>query len=109
MNSLFRYPGFKSGKFRAVVTNNKIQLLEDSKVIDECSTKDNNLLYDIHVGYTDIRCDVEGSLRTMMYVTVNDGKLRNYTFKEVLDVLVAKNKLPIEEPVIMPDNWSFDY
>ena len=106
MNSLFRYPGFKSGKFRAVVTNNKIQLLEDSKLVDECKTSDNNLLYDIHVGYSDIRCDVEGKYRTMMFLETN--KLRSYTLKEVLSTLVKCNKTPITPSANIPEE-EFDY
>ena len=105
MVSLFRYP-FKHGVLRASVNNGKVQLFENSKLVDECISNDNTLLYDIHVGYTDIPCDVHGKYRTMMFLETNE--LRTYTFKEVLSALVKDNNIPVEKPAIMPDDWTFD-
>tara|TARA_R100000900_G_C3309571_1_gene159421 strand:- start:294 stop:653 length:360 start_codon:yes stop_codon:yes gene_type:complete len=119
MRSLFRYPGFKCGKLKAVVANSKIQLFEDGKLVDECRTSDNNLLYDIHVGYSEIPCEVRGIHRTVMYIAGYPDKeysncgvgfklVNTYTFKEVLSVLTKNNDTPITPSANIPEE-EFDY
>tara|TARA_R110000822_G_scaffold2004_7_gene9573 strand:+ start:21724 stop:22056 length:333 start_codon:yes stop_codon:yes gene_type:complete len=110
MISLFRYP-YRHGKLSAVLTNRKLQLLEDGVVVDEIITNDNTLLYDVSVGYSDIPCRVDSKYRTMMFLATDE--LRTYTLPEVLTALVKNNKIVVESPVIMSSDVTpaelFDY
>ena len=93
-----------NSSFMALLEDGKIELFENDKLIDTCGIYDNEVLYNISVGYSDIRCVVSDRYKTMMFL--HTDKLMDYTFKEVLSVLVKNNNTPITESANIE---NFDY